>query len=275
MWGPEPGVFTAGCCGMTRIMDAPTDEISTESVVQVVTTEGNRGFRGLIRNADVKMHPHDYFVDVVSRHIDMKKQPEWLDVGCGWHFDWPWEQKREEGLVSRANVTGLDPDTQAVARHRSIRKKVVGSVERLPFADESFDIVTANVVVEHLKYPGVAFSEVFRVLRPGGVFLFRTPSARSYFVRIARVLPRAAKLWLAGNVIAKRKEEDIYPTHYRANTAEVITELCGVLGFRKVDVTITRAMPTFNNIPVIRKVERFTAGVLGITEGNLIAEAYK
>ncbi len=46
---------------------------------------------------------------------------------------------------------------------------VLGFAEDLPFADESFDAVFSFAVLEHVKYPFVAASELCRVLKPGGV----------------------------------------------------------------------------------------------------------
>lgn len=45
---------------------------------------------------------------------------------------------------------------------------------RLPFADGTFDLVVANQLLPWLPDAGAAFSEVARVLRPGGVFAFAT-----------------------------------------------------------------------------------------------------
>jgi ubiquinone/menaquinone biosynthesis C-methylase UbiE len=224
---------------------------------------------------DISLHPHEIYLSVIEQHLIPPAHPDWLDVGCGWHFDWPWEPEREKVLLGKANVVGLDPDWQAVARHRAIGNRTVGVVERLPFADNSFDLVTANVVVEHLKYPSLAFAEIFRVLKAGGSFVFRTPSARSYFVKIARWLPQGVKVWLATRVVQNRNPEDVYPAQYRANTAEVIGEICKVVGFRRIDVTVTRARGILTKVPVLARLERAGAMALRITEGNLIVEARK
>jgi ubiquinone/menaquinone biosynthesis C-methylase UbiE len=173
------------------------------------------------------------------------------------------------------NVVGVDPDWQAIARHRTITNRAVGFVERLPFADHCFDIVTANVVVEHLKYPSLAFSEMFRVLRAGGCLIFRTPSARSYFVRIARILPQGLKVRLATGIIENRHPADIYPAHYRANTTELIAEICRIVGFRKLEVTVTRARGVLAKLPKVRQLERLVMAAFGFTEGNLIVRAWK
>jgi ubiquinone/menaquinone biosynthesis C-methylase UbiE len=227
------------------------------------------------RSDDVNIHPHDLYISMLAQQLPRWERPDWLDIGCGWHLDWPWRAKQEETLLSAANVIGIDPDWQAISRHRTITKRIVGHVETLPFDNDSFDLVTANVVVEHLKYPALAFAEIFRVLRPGGIFVFRTPSARSYSVAISRRLPQRLKVWLATSVIEKRKEEDVYPAHYRANTPEVIGEICEVAGFRRVDVTITKPRGVLSRFPVLVGAERLAISTLGFKDGNLIVEAEK
>ena len=227
------------------------------------------------RTADDSIHPHDLYISRLSEHVRRHERVDWLDVGCGWHCDWPWELEREKSLIAGSNVCGLDPDWQAISRHRSIRKRVVGIIEALPYAENSFDLVSANVVVEHLKHPDMAFAEVFRVLRPGGVFVFRTPSARTYFVRIAQRMPQGLKVWLASRVIERRKEDDIYPAHYLANTPDVISKICKGIGFRNVDITITTARGILGRFPRLNQIERFLAKKLSSAEGTLLVEAQK
>jgi SAM-dependent methyltransferase len=48
-------------------------------------------------------------------------------------------------------------------------------LERLSFADASFDLVITSEVFEHIADPWAAFAEVRRVLRPGGRHLFSVP----------------------------------------------------------------------------------------------------
>ena len=224
---------------------------------------------------DFKLHAHDVFISRVRLHLNgCSGRPDWLDVGCGWHFDWPWEPAREAELTLRANVFGLDIDSDAIMRHRSIKNRTVGALERLAFRDSSFDVVTANVVMEHVKYPALVLSEIHRVLRPGGTLLFRTPSARNYIVRLARRVPRRPRVWLAG-AIEGRKGEDVYPTHYRLNTSETIAEICKIVGFSRLRVTVTKPRGALTRFPVLSVLERGIAAGLGLIEGNIIAEARK
>lgn len=51
-------------------------------------------------------------------------------------------------------------------------------VTRLTYADESFDIVLSQDVMEHVPDPRQGFAETFRVLRPGGAHIFTIPQDR-------------------------------------------------------------------------------------------------
>lgn len=72
------------------------------------------------------------------------------------------------GLASAAMVTSVDIDPAA-------RPAVVGDAHALPFPPDSFDVVLANNVIEHLRDPVAGVAEMRRVLRPGGELLFTIP----------------------------------------------------------------------------------------------------
>lgn len=55
------------------------------------------------------------------------------------------------------------------------RPQVVASALRLPFAPASFDTILCTEVMEHIYETRAVLSEMFRVLKPGGVALFTTP----------------------------------------------------------------------------------------------------
>src|SRR5437773_11641769 len=75
-----------------------------------------------------------------------------------------------EALLEFGPVTACDMDLPSVAaaqRHHGI-DVVSGRAEKLPFADSSFDLVTAFDVIEHVDDDREAFNEIARVLGPGG-----------------------------------------------------------------------------------------------------------
>lgn len=155
----------------------------------------------------------------------------WLDLGCGhqffpeWMPDW---SATQQALVDVCDlVTGVDADLRP---HSCGITKVAADIEQLPFPDESFCLVTANMVVEHVANPEKVLREVFRVLAPGGQFLFHTPNAKYFEVAIARRMPSALTATVA-SLLDGRAHDDIFPTHYRLNTAnqiEMLARRCGL-----------------------------------------------
>lgn len=158
----------------------------------------------------------------------------WLDIGCGHQALPPWRLEAERELVARSGlVVGVDPDHASLLEHATIRLRTSASASDLPFPDGTFDLVTANMVVEHLAHPEAQFGEVSRVLRNGGLFLFHTPNARSYTTILARIIPSGVKKRLVG-WLEDRREEDLFPTHYRANTGGRLRDLARSTGFEVV-----------------------------------------
>ena len=96
-----------------------------------------------------------------------------LDVGCGAGMD---TLIAAQMIGPTGSVTGIDmtPDMVAKAR-RSVAEMrlenvtiVEGGAEQLPFADASFDVVISNGVIDLIPDKDAVFSEIMRVLRPGG-----------------------------------------------------------------------------------------------------------
>lgn len=74
------------------------------------------------------------------------------------------------------HVTGIDMTPEMVAKARAGAAEagldnvefLEGEAERLPFPAETFDVVISNGVVDLIPDKDAVFSELFRVLRPGG-----------------------------------------------------------------------------------------------------------
>lgn len=172
------------------------------------------------------------YEDVVSRHI--KNDTEWLDIGCGHNLLSPWRHEEEKKLVRRCKrIVGIDYDTVSLKAHKTIKERIRGDITKLPFRDGSFDIVTANMVVEHLNDPASQFKEIRRVLKPEGLFIFHTPNLLGYVAILSKLVPEGLKAKVI-YFLQQRHENDIFPAFYKINTAGAINSMSKETGF---DVT--------------------------------------
>jgi SAM-dependent methyltransferase len=98
------------------------------------------------------------------------ESPRILDVGCG-------TGANLEMLANFGESEGVDVSDDALEFCRAKGLKAhKGLAEKLPFADESFDVVTALDVVEHLDDDVAGLKEMHRVLKTGGKTLIFVPA---------------------------------------------------------------------------------------------------
>jgi 2-polyprenyl-3-methyl-5-hydroxy-6-metoxy-1,4-benzoquinol methylase len=152
----------------------------------------------------------------------VSKTVRWLDAGCGWRLLATELESLEDSLVSAAaTVVGTDVELASLAKHRNISYRACASLDALPFSGQSFDLITCNMVVEHLERPERCFAEMARVLAPNGALVIHTPNLLNYLVfanhTLGRILPRSFVLGLV-RTSERREESDIFPTYYRANS---------------------------------------------------------
>jgi SAM-dependent methyltransferase len=81
------------------------------------------------------------------------------------------------GVVKQGSVTDLSPGMVEVALRNAEKLGLdvdgrVADAERIPYPDDSFDLVVGHAVLHHIPDVPAAFREVLRVLKPGGRFVF-------------------------------------------------------------------------------------------------------
>lgn len=100
-----------------------------------------------------------------------------LDVGCamGGFLDF----LSKKGIK---DLSGIDLTQKYVAYAKRNGRFTIkpGNAEAIPFADDSFDIIVMDQVMEHLAEPAKAFQEAKRVLVDGGLFCIGIPDAARY-----------------------------------------------------------------------------------------------
>ena len=114
-----------------------------------------------------------WILEKLKKHGRLDSSTQVLDVGCGAGF------LSNELALHHLNVTGVDlsEDSIRVAQKFDSTKSVkylAADAYNLPFADQSFDVLTAMDFLEHVDQPAKAIQEFSRVLKPGGIFIFHT-----------------------------------------------------------------------------------------------------
>lgn len=159
--------------------------------------------------------------------------PRLLDVGCGTGIVL-------EHLEPYGPATGLDFSSTALefCRKRGATRLVRGQGEHLPFADDSFDVVTAFGVVEHIDDDRGALAEWCRVLKPGGHLVLLTSSYQ----------------WLWSG-------HDVSNHHVRRYLLRHVRELVEGVGLRaeRMSYVNTLLFPVILAIRVIERIRRGSA----------------
>lgn len=110
------------------------------------------------------------FVEQICRQVT-DRTPRILDVGCGTGANLLMLSK-----YGQAEGVDVSEDALAFCRERGLDKVKLGAGEELPYADGTFDLVTAFDVVEHMDDDLAGLTEMRRVLRPGGRVLLFVPT---------------------------------------------------------------------------------------------------
>jgi SAM-dependent methyltransferase len=109
---------------------------------------------------------------------------------------------------------------------------------RIPFATESFDLVAATWVLEHVETPVSFLREIARVLRPGGRLVVLTANGAHYvtlLTRLFRCLPHEVTQQIVYRLYG-RLPRDTHPTHYRLNTIAQLRRAGQLAGLRLTEL---------------------------------------
>ncbi len=145
-----------------------------------------------------------------------------LDIGCStgdWAAHW-----QEKGWQSAG--VDIDREHAQLARSRGIDAKYCDlNHDQLPFEKQSFDLIFAGEVIEHLIDTDGFISELYRCLRSGGHLLITTPNLVSFENRL-RVLLGIYPVWVNYNLSGSG--------HVRAYTPRVLRKQLREHGFEVV-----------------------------------------
>lgn len=120
------------------------------------------------------------FLELMAKRWDLKNVHSLLDVGCGIGH---WGQLLEPFLPKDATVYGVDREQEWVdkAQERTAEYKKrfnyqVSKAEKIPFPDNTFDMVTCQTLLLHVHDVSKVLKEMVRVLKPGGLLAVIEPN---------------------------------------------------------------------------------------------------
>lgn len=202
----------------------------------------------LINYLDKRFYPKsknnwddDLFRDEILKLV--KADDIVLDLGAG------------SGIIPQMNfsqdvnsVYGIDPDPR-VELNPYLTEGKVAFGEDIPYSDNSFDVVFADNVLEHLVNPKQVFDEIYRVLKPGGFFLCKTPNQYHYMPLISRLTPTKFHKWY--NSLRGRDSEDTFPTCYLVNCEKDFNCICTISDLKVVSVNLYEDRPEYLRVFVL------------------------
>jgi SAM-dependent methyltransferase len=187
-------------------------------------------YDGLIRSPipGVSFHQNRYG-DSLSTVV--REGCVWIDLGAGGALHRGWECSSSQDLAQEpALLVGVDLEIGSLKGNPDIDVPVIADASALPFRSCGADVVSANMVLEHLANPAAAFAEIARMLTPNGEFIFVTPNRHHPIVFVAGIALKRRWRTLLSMVVERRAEEDIFETHYRANTKAQLARLAADAG---------------------------------------------
>lgn len=106
----------------------------------------------------------------------MSEGQKLLDVGCG-------RGEFLKGFMRLGlDVKGVDISPEALEFNRDCDIKIVDiENSKIPFEDNTFDIIYSKSVLEHFYYPERYMTEVYRILKPNGILLTMVPEWESNY----------------------------------------------------------------------------------------------
>lgn len=188
---------------------------------------------------DTKEANRQAIVDALSG----RTLPSMLDIG-------PHKGGFTERVAKAVGATSIDgieliPDHVPAAEARGIKVTLGDVDDGLPYPDESFDLVLANQVIEHVRSTDQFMTEIRRVLRPNGIACVSTNNLSSWHNIISLALGhQPMPMHVSDEVIIGNpmnpeqgsEHEDRGRTHLRLFTTRALVELAEHHGLKATRV---------------------------------------
>jgi SAM-dependent methyltransferase len=180
-------------------------------------------------------HPYRIFEREVERYL--RSDHTLLDAGCG----------RTAPILAKyrgraRRLIGVDlVDFATDLKDLELLKHDLGHI---PLESGCVDLAMSRSVMEHVSDPARVYKELYRVLKPGGHFIFLTPNLWDYASIIAKLVPNR----FHPSIVARtegRAEEDVFPVAYRTNTCSAVTSWARKTGFELISFRYLGQYPSY------------------------------
>ena len=153
---------------------------------------------------------HPYLT--LERKVDTYLQPDHtlLDAGCGRTAPVLVKYRGRARRLIGVDLVDFPAQVEGVELFHT-------DISAIPIEDASVDVIMSRSVMEHVVDPLAVYKEMYRVLRPGGQFIFLTGNLWDYAALIAQAVPNRFHPWIVAKTQG-RAEADVFPTAYRTNT---------------------------------------------------------
>lgn len=188
-----------------------------------------KNYSGFIRNIYYHSRTvHDDYDEQLAPLIN--EETVLLDAGCG-----------EKGIMNKykgktKRAVGIDASLEAMEKNTSLDDYVQVHLEneKLPFEDETFDVVICQWVIEHLENPKLVYKEFDRVLKKNGHMILVTNSIYNPMMLISKILPLKLRDSMKEKIFPDEIDEDTFPTYYNCNSKRAFEKALTELGYTRV-----------------------------------------
>lgn len=204
-------------CGLVQLVPTPTPE-TLRALYEEESYFGGEGDSGYSQYESQETEYLATFREDVRRIAEFVPQGRILEVGCGYGYF------LKCALDAGYDAYGIDLSPAAVERAAQLYPGRVfqGLLEEAPEIEgQTFDVIFASHLIEHITDPAAFLRTAARFLRPGGLVVMVTPNIKSLLARVS------GRRWVSFKI----------PEHVSYYDPETITDLLSRTGFtvRAVD----------------------------------------
>ena len=157
-----------------------------------------------------------------------------LDVGCGDGYITELITKNKK--LESYGVDIVDSNIEKARKRGIAVKKCDLQNEDLPFEDNSFELVFAGEILEHLSVPENMINEIHRVLKKDGIFIATVPNIASWYNRVLLAFGFVPYWIESGTKKAYGTPYGVVSGHLKAFTQGSLKEMFEDQGFTIIEI---------------------------------------